>query len=303
MIRVSVRILPVTALVVSASVAVLGAQTAPRQYEPKIGQPGKDVVWVPNPPEMVEKMLDLARVTPKDLVVDLGSGDGRNVIAAARRGARGRGVEFNPDLVEYSKHQAQLAGVADKATFVQGDMYEADFSDATVLALFLLPENLRKLMPKFVELEPGTRIVANTFGLPGWTPESTVRMEDGCRSWCEAMLYIVPAHVQGVWRVGNGTLEFRQEHQAITGTLTDGDRTTPIENGTLRLDEITFTIAGAAYTGRVQGDRIEGNVTTGDRQMRFTAVRQPSQSREPGQTRRPREAARRQASGSPAWPR
>jgi SAM-dependent methyltransferase len=303
MIRASVRVLPVTALVVSASVAALGAQTAPRQYEPKIGQPGKDVVWVPNPPEMVEKMLDLARVTPKDLVVDLGSGDGRNVIAAARRGARGRGVEFNPDLVEYSKHQAQLAGVADKATFVQGDMYEADFSDATVLALFLLPENLRKLMPKFVELEPGTRIVANTFGLPGWTPESTVRMEDGCRSWCEAMLYIVPAHVQGVWRADNGTLEFRQEHQAITGTLTDGDRTTPIENGTLRLDEITFTIAGATYTGRVQGDRIEGSVTTGDRQMRFTAVRQQSQSREPSAARRPREAARRQASGSPAWPR
>lgn len=277
MIRASVRILLATAAVVSGSVGVLEGQTATRQYEPKIGQPGKDVVWVPNPPEMVEKMLDLARVTPRDLVIDLGSGDGRNVIAAARRGARGRGIEFNPDLVDYAKRQAQLAGVADRATFVEGDMYEADFSDATVLALFLLPENLRRLIPKFAALEPGTRIVANTFGLPGWTPESTVRMEDGCRSWCEAMLYIVPARVQGAWRLDDATLDLQQDHQAVTGTLTDGDRTLPIENGTLRVDEITFTIAGATYTGRVKGDRIEGRVTRGERHERFTAARQPSE--------------------------
>jgi SAM-dependent methyltransferase len=264
------------AAVMCGTTAVLDAQTASGQYEPKIGQPGKDVVWVPNPPEMVEKMLDLARVTPQDLVIDLGSGDGRNVIAAGKRGARGRGVEYNADLVEYSRRQAGLAGVADRVTFVQGDMYEADFSDATVLALFLLPENLRKLMPKFAELAPGTRIVANTFGLPGWTPDSTVRMDDGCRSWCEAMLYIVPAQAQGSWRLEGGSLALQQEHQALTGTLTAGDRTAPVENGVVRIDRITFTVDGATYSGRVKGDRIEGSVTAGGREKRFTAVRQPS---------------------------
>jgi SAM-dependent methyltransferase len=273
MVRASFRGLVVVAAVLLGSPVALCAQTASGQYEPKVGQPGKDVVWVPNPVEMVEKMLDLARVTPRDLVIDLGSGDGRNVIAAAKRGARGRGVEYNPDLVEYSKRQAALAGVAERATFVQGDMYEADFSDATVLALFLLPENLRKLMPKFAELTPGTRIVANTFGLPGWTPDSTVRMNDGCRSWCEAMLYIVPARVQGVWRLDDGTLDLQQEHQTITGTLTAGDRAVPIEKGTVRVDEISFVVAGATYTGRVKGDRIEGSVMTGDGEKRFTVVR------------------------------
>lgn len=273
MVRALFRGLVVVAAVLLGSPAAPGAQTASGQYEPKVGQPGKDVVWVPNPSEMVEKMLDLARVTPQDLVIDLGSGDGRNVIAAAKRGARGRGVEYNPDLVEYSKRQAALAGVAERATFVQGDMYEADFADATVLALFLLPENLRKLMPKFAELAPGTRIVANTFGLPGWTPDSTVRMEDGCRSWCEAMLYIVPAQVQGVWRLDDGTLDLQQEHQTITGTMTAGDRAVPIEKGTVRVDDITFVVAGATYTGRVKGDRIEGSVTTGESEKRFTAVR------------------------------
>jgi SAM-dependent methyltransferase len=203
MIFMTPRLRPIVAgaAVMLAGAVAASAQTATAtatgQYEPKVGQPGKDVVWVPSPPEMVEKMLDLAGVTTRDLVIDLGSGDGRNVIAAARRGARARGVEYNPDLVELSKRLAADAGVGDKATFVQGDMYEAPFDDATVLVLFLLPENLRKLMPKFVALKPGTRIVANTFGLGDWPPDSTVRLEDGCRSWCEAMLYVVPAPVQG----------------------------------------------------------------------------------------------------------
>ena len=127
-------------------------------FEPKAGQPGKDVVWVPTPHEIVEKMLDMADVTPQDFVMDLGSGDGRNVIAAARRGARGLGVEYNPDLVELSRRLAREAGVANRATFVQGDMYEADVSQATVLALFLKPENLDRMQDKFLAMKPGTRI-------------------------------------------------------------------------------------------------------------------------------------------------
>ena len=169
------------------------AQEAQEPFAPTIGQEGKDVVWVPTPQGLVEKMLDMAKVTPEDYVVDLGSGDGRNVIAAARRGARSLGVEYNPDMVELSRQSAASAGVGDKATFVQGDMYEADISKATVLALFLLPHNLEKLRSKFADLPPGTRIVVNTFAIPGWTADETQRIEGDCMSWCTALLYIVPA--------------------------------------------------------------------------------------------------------------
>ena len=271
--RTSVRILTVLFAAMLASAGTLHAQTASGTYQPKVGQPGKDVVWVPNPPEMVERMLDLGKVTPRDFVVDLGSGDGRNVIAAARRGARALGVEYNPDLVDLSRRHAAEAGVAERATFVQGDMYEADFSEATVLALFLLPQNLQKLMPKFMQLKPGTRIVANTFGLSGWTPEATTRMEEGCRSWCEAMLYIVPAHVQGLWRLPDGTLDLQQEYQNISGAVTTGGDAVPIENATLRGDAISFSVGDAVYNGRVEGDRIEF-VESGTRDRRFTATLQ-----------------------------
>jgi ubiquinone/menaquinone biosynthesis C-methylase UbiE len=162
---------------------------AQQDFKPVSGQAGKDVVWVPSSPALIEKMLDLAKVTPNDFVIDLGSGDGRMVIAAAKRGARALGVEYNPKMVELSRRLAKEAGVADRATFVEGDMYEADISKATVLALFLLPENLRRLEPKFRALPPGTRIVVNTFGIPEWTPDLTEELTDDCTSWCTAMLY------------------------------------------------------------------------------------------------------------------
>ena len=146
----------------------------------RLGQAGKDVVWVPTPPELVEKMLDMARVTPQDVVIDLGSGDGRNVISAAKRGARAIGVEYNPDMVALSRQKAQEAGVADRATFIEGDMYEADISKATVLALFLLTSNLDKLAPKFLALKPGTRIVNNTFHVTNWEADASETIEGTC---------------------------------------------------------------------------------------------------------------------------
>jgi SAM-dependent methyltransferase len=167
-------------------------QQSPKPFVPQSGQPGKDVVWVPTPPELVEKMLDMAKVTADDFVMDLGSGDGRNVIAAAKRGARAVGVEFNPEMVALSERLAKEAGVSDKARFVQGDMFEADFSEATVLALFLLPDNLRRLEPKIRALKPGTRVVLNTFGIPGWEPDVTEKIEGNCLSWCTALLYTIP---------------------------------------------------------------------------------------------------------------
>jgi SAM-dependent methyltransferase len=237
----------------------LSAQTE-KPYEPTVGQEGKDVVWVPTPPELVEKMLDMARVTPQDFVIDLGSGDGRNVIAAAKRGARGRGVEYNPEMVELSRRIAAREGVADKAEFVQGDMYEADVSQATVLALFLLPENLNRLATKFLDLRPGTRIVANHFGVDGWDADETGRAEGDCGNWCTALLYIVPAKVAGTWHLPQGELTLEQSFQMVSGTLASRGISTPLANGRLRGDQITFTVAGTQYAGRVDGDQIHGNV-------------------------------------------
>lgn len=242
-------------------------------YQPRVGQPGKDVVWVPTPEEMVEKMLDMAAITPNDFVIDLGSGDGRNVIAAAKRGARALGVEFNPDLVEYSKQNAAKAGVADRVSFVQGDMFEADISKATVMALFLLPDNLKKLRSKLLDLKPGTRIVANTFGIENWEPDETKTYEDGCTSWCTVMLWIVPAKVAGVWKAPDGELNLNQDAKQVSGMF----GTSPVENANIRGDRFTFTVAGLHYSARVNGNTMEGTVksSAGERSWKATRASQP----------------------------
>ena len=243
------------------------APAAPGPYQPRIGQPGKDVVWVPTPPELVATMLDLAKVTKDDYVMDLGSGDGRNIIAAAQRGARGVGVEFNPDLVEVSNRIAREKGVADKATFVQGDMYEADISKATVMAIYLLPANMDKLLPKFQALTPGSRIVANTFGFSDWDPDArdTVK-ESACSDWCEALLWIVPAPVAGTWRLENdmGALVLTQLNQVLYGSLTIGITEAPISKARMRGYDIAFTVGDRAYTGRVSGSSMQGTMSGPD---------------------------------------
>ena len=234
------------------------AQTADKPFEPVVGQEGRDVVWVPTPAVLVEKMLDMAGVMPQDFVIDLGSGDGRNVIAAAKRGARGLGVEYNPNMVELSRRIAAEEGVADKATFVEGDMYAADISQATVLALFLLPENLNRLSSKFLDLKPGTRIVANHFWIDGWDADETGRADGDCGSWCTALLFIVPAKVTGTWRLPQGELTLEQTFQKVTGALVAGGGSTPISNGRLRGDQISFSVGGTDYVGRVNGDTMDG---------------------------------------------
>jgi Methyltransferase domain len=246
----------------ACALAVLFATAAAAQqakpFEPTVGQEGKDVVWVPTPQETVEKMLDIAKVTARDYVMDLGSGDGRNVIAAAKRGATAVGVEYNPDMVELSKRNAAAAGVSGKATFVQGDMYEADISKANVMALFLLPSNMIVLRPKFFNLAPGSRIVSNTFGMEGWTPDYTETVPN-CTSWCSVLLWIVPAKVEGTWQTPQGSLTLKQDYQNISGTL----GSTPITEGKLRGEEITFKVGTAQYTGRVKGGAMEGTVSSG----------------------------------------
>jgi SAM-dependent methyltransferase len=229
----------------------------PQRYEPQVGQAGRDVVWVPTPEALVEKMLDMAKVTKDDLVMDLGSGDGRNIIAAAKRGARAIGVEYNPDMVRLSRQLADEAGVGARASFIEGDMFTADISKATVMALFLLPTNLEKLRDTFLALRPGTRMVLNTFAVPEWEPDAQETIGGDCVSWCTSLLYYVPAKVDGRWQTSRGELTLKQTYQMVTGTLTEGGRSTPV-TGRLRGAEIELTVAGEPVKGTVTGDRLDG---------------------------------------------
>jgi SAM-dependent methyltransferase len=195
------------------------------------------VVWIPTRETVSDKMLDLAKVTPQDYVIDLGSGDGRMVIAAAKRGARALGIEYNPDLVELSKRNAAKEGVADKTQFIKADIFESDFSQASVISLFLLPELNLKLRPQLLNLKPGTRIVSNTFPMGEWTPDEIAEVMGECATYCTALLWIVPAKVEGEWKLPG--------HLVLT-ELSDGwrhhrrKRSMPIDGGRLNGTKSAF---------------------------------------------------------------
>jgi hypothetical protein len=232
-----------------------------KQYEPQVGQEGKDVVWVPTPQALVDKMLDMAKLTPTDYLIDLGSGDGRTVITAAKRGAKALGIEYNPDMVELAKRNAAKEGVSDRATFTKADLFESDFSQAQVITMFLLSSINMKLRPKILDLKPGTRIVSNTFDMGEWKPDETGRA-DNCNGYCTAYLWIVPAKVDGTWKLPNGELNLKQTFQLISGTLKSGNVVTPI-NGKLNGEQITFTAGEAQYMGQISGNSIEGSLKSG----------------------------------------
>ena len=256
-------------LMIAAALAAApahGQATATQKpFEPQVGQAGKDVVWVPTSQALVDKMLDMAKVTPQDFVMDLGSGDGRTVITAAKRGARAQGIEYNPDMVELSKKNAAAAGVTARATFEKADLFETDFSKAQVITMFLLPSINMKLRPKLLDLKPGTRIVSNTFTMEDWEADETETISGDCSNWCTALLWIVPAKVEGTWQLGNHPLTLTQKFQMVSGTF--GSQ--PI-SGRLRGDEITFTVGNQKYTGRVDGNMIKGTIAGG---AAFTATR------------------------------
>jgi precorrin-6B methylase 2 len=252
------------ALLLSAcSVGVLAqAQTAPSTtYTPSVGQQGKDVVWVPTPQALVDKMLDMAKVTPSDYVIDLGSGDGRTVITAAKRGARALGIEYNADMVELSTRNADQEAVSDKAKFVQADLFKSDFSNATVITMFLLPDINLKLRPKILGLKPGTRVVSNSFTMGEWSADETATVDEkgGCQSWCTAHLWIVPARVDGTWTLPQGELTLKQDFQMLSGMLRTEGKSLPVEAGRVRGEEIVFTAGGREYRGKVNGSRIDLN--------------------------------------------
>lgn len=240
-----------------------------KEYTPEVGQEGKDVVWVPTPQTLVDKMLDMAKVTPQDYVVDLGSGDGRTVITAAKRGAKAHGIEYNPDMVELSKRNAVKEGVADKATFEKADIFKSDFSKATVVTLFLLNALNLQLRPTILNMKPGTRVVSNTFDMGDWTPDNTVTAPSNCVNYCKAFFWIVPAKVGGTWKLPQGDLVLNQQYQMITGTLKSGKTVTPIK-GQMAGSQITFTAKGIEYSGQVNGATID--LTSKSGKLRATRV-------------------------------
>lgn len=256
--------LVVICLVITTACAF--AQTpATNEYQPMEGQQGKDVIWLPTAQLLVNKMLDMAKVTPQDYVIDLGSGDGRTVITAAKRGARALGIEYNPDMVSLSKRNAAREGVADKAQFIQADLFESDFSQATVITMFLLAELNLRLRPYILALKPGTRVVSNTFTMGEWIADETVNVDraDGCENYCTAYLWIVPANVGGRWVLPQGELILNQSFQMVSGTLKSGTQTVPIKNGKLNGDQISFSVGIAKYTGRVNGNTMQGTFESG----------------------------------------
>ncbi len=240
-------------------------------YEPEYGQPGKDVVWVPTPAVMVDTMLDLAKVSADDYVIDLGSGDGRLMIGAAKRGARALGLEYDDNLVRYSMREAEKQGVAAKAQFLKADIFVTDFSQATVLTLFLLPDMNLRLRPQFLAMKPGTRIVANYFGIGDWSSDEAVRVPESakCENYCVAYLWIVPARVEGTWQTPQGELTLKQGHQYVSGTLGKAQ----VTQGRVRGETLNFSVDGVAYSGRVNGDVIEGSLINRGVGERWTARR------------------------------
>jgi len=263
-----VRRICLTLLVSGVLIATVVGQTPQAtQFEPVVGQAGKDVVWVPTPQATVDKMLEMAKITPQDYLIDLGSGDGRTVITAAKRGLKAHGIEYNQDMVDLSKRNAASEGVTDRATFVKADIFQTDFSQATVLTMFLLPDLNVRLRPTILNMKPGTRIVSNTFNMGDWNPDESQTVSN-CPNYCTSHLWIVPAKVDGTWKLPQGELKLTQTYQTFSGSL----GTTPVTNGKLVGDRITFEAGSARYEGRVSGNTIQGTVRTSTTTP-FTATR------------------------------
>jgi hypothetical protein len=262
------------------------AQQAPsesKEFVPQSGQAGKDVVWVPTPDAVVERMLRMARVSAKDYVIDLGSGDGRTVIAAAQKfGARAMGIEYNPDMVALSIKNAEKVGLGDKVKFIKADLFETDFSQATVITMYLLPAINIKLRPKILDMRPGTRVVSHAFNMEDWQPDQTATVEGR-----DAYLWIVPAKVAGRWKLavpaGNGeeawqvTLE--QQFQKISGKAELADKSLNLTDARLRGTAIQFSFVDGngvkrEFSGTARGDRMEGTTQTqGAAPVKWTAAR------------------------------
>ena len=274
-----------TAIFAMASVVafpVFAQSSAAGSFTPSVGQEGKDVIWVPTPPELVRRMLQLAQTTSKDYVVDLGAGDGRIAIAAAKQfGARAMGIEYNPDMVALANGEAKAAGVSDKARIVHGDIFEQDFSDATVVTMYLLTQLNLKLRPKLLEMRPGTRLVAHQFGMGDWQPDETSYVEGR-----PAHLWIVPAKIAGNWkvRVTDGarsrefSLQLEQTFQKVSGSADFGKTNTTLRDARLQGGLLRFVLTDTdgrlrEFSGLVSGDTMSGAVGGAGPRLRWQAVK------------------------------
>jgi SAM-dependent methyltransferase len=250
-----------------------------RDYAPSSGQGGKDVVWVPTPDFLVTAMLKEAGTTANDLVYDLGAGDGKIAIAAAKEfGARAVGVEYNPDMVKLATCLVNAAGVGDKAKVIQGDIFQTDFSAATVVTMYLLPDLNERLIPTLLKMKPGTRIVSNSFTMGDWTPDRKIQ-SDGIS---QGYFWKVPAQVEGMWTLQSGdgipfTVRLRQTYQTIEGVVNEGSKLVPIQNASLSGENITFTYEGAngpvTLTGKVERDRLDATVKRGQKTSAYRGTR------------------------------
>ena len=277
MFAISRRFSVIVLLSIISSLALAQPQAAKKEYEPSVGQSGKDVVWVPTPQALVDRMLDMAKLTPSDIHYDLGSGDGRTVITAAKRGGRAHGIEYNPEMVELARRNAQKEGVADKAIFTRGDIFTAEsikaYTQASVITLFLLPDLNVKLRPTLLDMKPGVRVVSNSFTMGDWKEDEKISAGGDCSSWCTAYLWIVPAKVSGNWKTSRGTLNLKQEYQMISGTLVQGNVNAIISDAKMNGEQITFTAGGAQYSGRVNGNAIEGTYKASDGSGKWSATK------------------------------
>jgi Methyltransferase domain len=246
---------------------LVAAPAVAQKFEPQVGQAGKDVIWVPTPDEVVERMLTMAQVTPNDFVMDLGAGDGKIAIAAAKKGARAVGIEYNPDMVKHANTNATAAGVAGsgngKAVIRHGDIFATDFSQATVITMYLLPGLNMKLRPQLLTMRPGTRIVSHSFTMEDWDADE-ISSVDGRRAY----FWVVPANVQGGWSLDGGgqktELVLEQTFQKIHGTVALGVLQAGLRDARLRGFNIAFAYVDPAgvrrdFSGRVNGGKMEGS--------------------------------------------
>jgi SAM-dependent methyltransferase len=257
-------------LLVTALVAVpLAAQPAKPAtadtYEPQPGQAGKDVIWLPTPDAMVAQMLRAAKTTSADLVFDLGSGDGKIPIAAAKTfGAKAVGIEYNPELAAFARRNIERAGVADRASIITGDIFKEDFSKATVVTLYLLPDLNLQLRPTLLKMKPGTRIVSHQFHMGEWQADETFKVEER-----DGYLWIVPADVAGRWTLkeSDGTWEAQvditQKFQRIAGTMTRKGVTQPLLGTTINGPQLSFTFVDTDGGVRTLSAKVNGNTLEG----------------------------------------
>ena len=248
------------------NLALASTTTPSAEYKPQVGQEGKDVIWVPTPEGLIDKMLAAAKVNDKDTLFDLGAGDGIIAITAARQyGAKSVGIEYNPEMAQFARRKVAEAGMTDKVKIITGDIFQEDFSAATVVTLYLMPHLNLKLRPILLKMKPGTRVVSNTFTMGEWEPDETVFDQH----W-KGYFWVVPAQIEGAWVMtgmegGPLRLNISQSFQNIGGTLTRGGQTLTLLGAKLRGDEVKFQFVTPdrkvhAFSGRLEGRRLTGTV-------------------------------------------